>query len=90
MKNQVISAPITLEDKLIFIIDVIGREFERGNTAQEDCVVSTTVDEICTQEPDNPVHEAVERNNSEDPRPIERARAVGVQYEFSQDGVVET
>ena len=49
MKNQVISAPITLEDKLIFIIDVIGREFERGNTAQEDCVVSTTMDEICTQ-----------------------------------------
>lgn len=68
----------------------MGREFERGNTVQEDCVVSVTTDEICTQEPNNPVHEAVERNNSEDPRLIERARAVGEQYEFAQDGVVET
>ena len=46
--------------------------------------------EICTQEPNNRVHESVERNNSEDPRLIERARAVGEQYEFAQDGVVET
>lgn len=53
-------------------------------------MVSATTDEICTQEPNNPVHEAVERNNSEDPRLIERARAVGEQYEFTQDGVVET
>ena len=74
---------------VMFIIDVIG-EFKRGNTVQEDCVVSATTDEICTQEPNNPVHEAVERINSEDPRLIERARAVGAQYEFAQDGVVET
>lgn len=40
-------------------------------------MVSVTTDEICTQEPNNPTHEAVERNNSEDPRLIERARAVG-------------
>ena len=74
---------------VMFIIDVIG-EFKRGNTVQEDCVVSAITDEICTQEPNNPEHEAVERNNSEDPRLVERARAVGAQYEFAQDGVVET
>lgn len=90
MKNQAISAPITFENILVFIIDVIGGEFERGNIVKEDCVVSAATDEICTQEPNNPVHEAVERNNSEDPRLIERAKVVGVQYEFAQDGVVET
>lgn len=40
MKNQAISAPITFENILVFIIDVIGGEFERGNIVKEDCVVS--------------------------------------------------
>ena len=90
MKSQAINAPIIFEDIVTFMIDVIGGEFERGNTVQKDCAVSAVTDEICSQEPNNPVHKAVERNDSEDPHLIERARTVGVQYEFAQDGVVET
>ena len=52
-------------------------------------MVSAASNSFETPEP-NPVQVLTESNHSEDLRLIARARAVGVQYEFAQHGVVET
>ena len=53
-------------------------------------MVSAASNSFETPEPEPPVQVLTESNHSEDLRLIARARAVGVQYEFAQHGIVET
>ena len=69
---------------------VIGEEFERENLVLGDTLVSAASNSFETPEPEPPVQVLTESNHSEDLRLIARARAVGVQYEFAQHGIVET
>ena len=65
----------------------VGEEFERENPALENCLLLVpNYSTLDTQQPDLEIND---RGHLEDLQLIARARAVGVQYEFAQPGVVE-
>ena len=65
-----------------------GEEFKGENPASENRLL--LVQNYPTLETQQPDPEINYRDRSEDPQLMARTRAVGVQYEFAQQGVVET
>ena len=66
------------------MINLLGEEFEREIPVLEDNI---TLDEGNSVETQQPIPEVNNSSHVEDSRLIDRARAVGVAYEFAKPGV---